>query len=154
MTTTWFANSGWDNSAIAQPTVTATEDGYFFTMPDGVGSDQWQGQVHFWTNVPCDPSKNYDFRAVFTSTEDMPRVTVKIQKGDSLGADGDTDDNVYFCLENIRLKLTFPTSSTSKTSPVSTLRTCRYAATTPALPAVPKSPYRSSLFRFTSKPRP
>ena len=106
--TTWFANKDWNADAISQPTVTPTDDGYFFTMPEGVGADQWQGQVHFWTDVKTVADKHYDFCVTFTSTEDHPGVTIKLQKGDSLGEDGDTDDNVFFCLDKVVLTANVP----------------------------------------------
>jgi len=105
--TTWFANNDWSDAGITQPTINTTEDGYYFVMPDGVGPQQWQGQVHMWTNVATVAAKNYDFRAVFTSTEDHPSVTVKIQKGDSLGDSAD-DDNVYITVQTIQLKANVP----------------------------------------------
>ncbi len=102
--TTWFADAGWSDGAIAQPTIDIASDGYSFVMPAGVGGEQWQGQVHMWTNVATTPDKYYDFCITFRSTEDHPGVTIKLQKGDSLGDDGDTDDNVYFCLDKVTLK--------------------------------------------------
>lgn len=106
--TTWFANSGWSTDGIAQPTVDVTSDGYSFVMPAGVGGDQWQGQVHLWTDVASSADKHYDFCITFTSTEDHPGVTIKIQKGDSLGEDGETDDNVFFCLDKVALTANVP----------------------------------------------
>lgn len=104
---TWFANSGWDDSAIVQPTINVNPDGYSFVMPAGVGSDQWQGQVHLWTNVPTSSANSYDFRVVITSTEDHPGVTIKLQKGDSLGEDN-SDDEVSYCLTKVELKADEP----------------------------------------------
>ena len=106
-TTTWFANNDWDNSAINQPTINTDSEGYSFTMPAGVGGQQWQGQVHMWTNVAASASKRYDFCCTFLSTADAPGVTVKIQKGDSLGDNGD-DDNTFFCVNTIALKANVP----------------------------------------------
>lgn len=105
--TTWFANNEWNADAIAQPTINPTSDGYYFTMPDGVGGQQWQGQVHFWTSVETSASKHYDFRATITSTEDCPNVTFKIQNGDSLGASTD-DDNIFFIVANFPVKANTP----------------------------------------------
>lgn len=106
--TTWFADAGWSDSSIAQPSIDIVSDGYSFIMPSGVGGDQWQGQVHMWTDVATVASKNYDFCVTFTSTEDHPGVTIKLQKGDSLGEDPDTDDNAYICLDKVALKANVP----------------------------------------------
>lgn len=106
--TTWFANSGWSTDGIDQPAVDVTSDGYSFIMPAGVGGDQWQGQVHLWTDVASSADKHYDFCITFTSTEDHPGVTIKLQKGDSLGEDGATDDNEFFCLDKVALTANVP----------------------------------------------
>lgn len=105
---TWFADAGWSDAAIVQPKIDVTSDGYSFIMPAGVGGDQWQGQVHLWTDVKTTTDKHYDFCITFTSTEDHPGVTIKLQKGDGLGADPDTDDAVAFCLDRVGLKANVP----------------------------------------------
>ena len=97
---TWFANSGWDSSAIAQPEIVFYEDGYSFISPEGIGSDQWQGQVHIWTNVEASAEHKYDFMLTIESDKDIKGVTVKIQKGDSLGAD-DADNEVAFSVDRV-----------------------------------------------------
>lgn len=106
--TTWFANNDWNADAIAQPTINPTSDGYYFTMPEGVGYTQWQGQVHFWSDVETSADKRYDFCATITSTKDCPKVTLKIQKGDALGADGSGDDDVFFVVAEFPVKADIP----------------------------------------------
>ncbi|MDE6023676.1 MAG: hypothetical protein K2G13_09275, partial [Muribaculaceae bacterium] len=98
---TWFANSGWDSSAITQPEIIFLNDGYSFISPEGIGSDQWQGQVHVWTNVETSADNKYDFMLTIESDKDIKGVTVKIQKGDSLGEDGDTDDNTFIVVDRV-----------------------------------------------------
>lgn len=98
---TWFANSGWDASAIEQPEIVFFNDGYSFICPEGIGSDQWQGQVHVWTDVKTSAENKYDFVMTIQSDRDIKGVTVKIQKGDSLGEDGDTDDNSFIVLDRV-----------------------------------------------------
>lgn len=97
---TWFADGGWAELAT-QPTITFAPTGYSFIAPAGVGGDQWMGQVHMWTNVKTVASDKYDFLMTIESTKDIKAVTVKIQKGDSLGSDGDTDDNSFIALDRI-----------------------------------------------------
>ncbi|MDE6258203.1 MAG: hypothetical protein K2M53_07490 [Muribaculaceae bacterium] len=106
--TTWFADGGWSDAAIVQPTINVNAEGYNFIMPAGVGGDQWQGQVHMWTNVPTSSANSYDFCVTFTSSEDHPGITIKLQKGDSLGEDTDTDDNTFYCLERVAVKANTP----------------------------------------------
>lgn len=105
--TTWFADAGWSDAAVAQPTIDLADDGYSFVMPAGVGSDQWQGQVHMWTDVATHAGVNYDFCVTLLSTEDHPGVTVKLQKGDSLGEDT-ADDEIYYCADKVVLKAGVP----------------------------------------------
>ena len=101
---TWFANSGWDSSAITQPEIIFLNDGYSFISPEGIGSDQWQGQVHVWTNVETSAENKYDFMLTIEADKDIKGVTVKIQKGDSLGEDGDTDDNTFIVVDRVNVE--------------------------------------------------
>lgn len=97
---TWFANSGWDSSAITQPEIIFLNDGYSFISPEGIGGDQWQGQVHVWTNVATSAENKYDFMLTIESDKDLKAVTIKVQKGDSLGED-DEDNNVFIALDRV-----------------------------------------------------
>lgn len=101
---TWFADSSWNPDAVTQPEILFFEDGYSFIAPEGFGSDQWQGQVHVWTNVEISAENKYDFMLTIESDQDIKNVTVKIQKGDSLGEDGDTDDNVSFGVDRVNVE--------------------------------------------------
>ena len=97
---TWFADSSWNSDAITQPEIIFFEDGYSFVCPEGIGSDQWQGQVHMWTNVETSEEYKYDFMLTIQSDRDIKGVTVKLVKGDSLGENSD-DDNVFFVADRV-----------------------------------------------------
>ncbi|MDE6057193.1 MAG: hypothetical protein K2F93_04180, partial [Muribaculaceae bacterium] len=97
----WFADGSWSADAITQPEIIFLEDGYSFIAPEGIGSDQWQGQVHVWTNVATSADNKYDFMLTIESDKDIKGVTIKIQKGDSLGEDTDTDDNTFITLDRV-----------------------------------------------------
>ena len=105
---TWFAGEGWDDAAVDEPEVTFSADGYSFIAPAGVGPDQWMGQVHMWTNVATSAEYKYDFLMTIEADKDISGVTVKIQKGDSLGEDADTDDNSYIVLDRINVEAGSP----------------------------------------------
>ena len=105
---TWFADGSWSADAITQPEIIFLEDGYSFIAPEGFGSDQWQGQVHVWTNVATSADNKYDFMLTIESDKDINGVTVKIQKGDSLGEDTDTDDNVAFGTDRVDVEAGVP----------------------------------------------
>ena len=92
---TWFADNDWNDGAVEQPEIIFFDGGYSFIAPEGVGASQWQGQVHVWTNVETSAENKYDFMLTIESDKDIPQVTVKIQKGDSLGDDNSDDDTAF-----------------------------------------------------------
>ena len=98
---TWFANSDWNADGIQQPELVFFNDGYSFICPDGLGSEQWHGQVHIWTDVKTTSSDKYNFVMTIESDRDIKGVTVKIQKGDTLGEDADSDDNTFFEVKRV-----------------------------------------------------
>lgn len=106
--TTWFADGSWNADAIAQPEIIFFADGYSFIAPEGFGADQWQGQVHVWTNVATSEENKYDFVMTIEADNDIKGVTVKLQKGDSLGEDGDTDDNSFIALDRVDVEAGTP----------------------------------------------
>lgn len=99
--TTWFADGSWNADAVAQPEIVFFEDGYSFIAPEGIGPDQWQGQVHVWTNIATSEDNKYDFVMTIESDKDLSGVTVKVQKGDGLGDDPDGDDNYFIALDRV-----------------------------------------------------
>ena len=105
--TTWFADGAWSADAIAQPEIIFFNDGYSFIAPEGIGSDQWQGQVHVWTNVETSADNKYDFVMTIQSDRDINGVTVKVQKGDSLGED-DKENDSYIVLDRVNVEAGTP----------------------------------------------
>lgn len=85
----WFSASDW-SGALTADFVDNGNGKYTVTMPEGMGSDQWQGQVHFEsTGVATSADKNYDFQVVLLSSEDHPGATIKFGK--------QGDDNTFYC---------------------------------------------------------
>lgn len=85
----WFSASDW-SGALTADFVDNGNGTYTVTMPEGMGSDQWQGQVHFEsTGIATSADKNYDFQVVLLSSEDHPGATVKFGK--------QGDDNTFYC---------------------------------------------------------
>ena len=97
---TFFAGDTWD-PLTEQPEILFFEGGYSFIAPEGIGSEQWKGQVHVWTNVETSSENKYDFRLTIESDKDIKGVTVKIQKGDSFDAEKEADDAVAFGADQI-----------------------------------------------------
>lgn len=83
----WFADESWNQ--VDNPGFESKGNYYKVTMPDGMGSQQWQGQLVFNnTGLNTVTSKGYTFVMKLKSTADHPGVTVKLTQQD--------DDNVYF----------------------------------------------------------
>ncbi|MDE6081776.1 MAG: hypothetical protein K2F70_05860, partial [Muribaculaceae bacterium] len=101
----WFANNDWGQ--IGDPSIDIEKEGFSFILPAEMGTQQWQGQVHMWTNVAAYESKRYDFCCTLLCSDDAPSVTIKVQKGDSLG-DDTADDEVFFNVNVVALKANVP----------------------------------------------
>lgn len=85
---TWFADGGW-TALGTQPEVEGNAATYELTIPEGMGGDQWQGQVHLaFEDVKLNSGKKYDFSVVILSDKDVKGVTVKPQNN--------SDDNTFF----------------------------------------------------------
>lgn len=73
---TWFANDGWAELGN-QPTVEITERNAKITVNEANGGSQWQGQVHFNTQVAIEEGKAYDFSITLTPSQEFAAATVK-----------------------------------------------------------------------------
>lgn len=72
----WFANNDWGQ--IADPALTQGDNEFTLVIPEGIGTNQWQGQFVFnHTGIALDPAKKYDFQVTLLSSEDHPHVTIK-----------------------------------------------------------------------------
>lgn len=89
----WFSPTGWGGMETPEGTFVDNGDGtYVVTMPEGMGSDQWMGQVHFEnTGLSTSASKKYDFQVVLVSSADHPGITIKLSK--------QGDDNTFYCAD-------------------------------------------------------
>ena len=82
----WFADEGWGE--IAHPDCKHSGDTYELTMPEGLGSQQWQGQFHIDTQLTASASKQYHFQVVLEADNDCPGITIKLT---------DAGDSNFFC---------------------------------------------------------
>ncbi len=83
----WFANNDW--AQIADPEWKHEGDTWQITMPEGIGSSQWQGQFPIHTTLSASMNKRYNFYCVVESDNDMPGLTIKLtETGD--------DNNFFF----------------------------------------------------------
>ena len=85
----WIADNGWGAIVDHQGTFDgydgsgSLQDGFDLKLPEGMGSSQWQGQMHInETGVALSAGKNYDFSIAIISSADSEGdgVTVKPQK--------------------------------------------------------------------------
>ena len=86
----WFANSGW--AQIADPTYSQEGDVHIVTMPIATEA-QWQGQMHFDTDMTAAMADKYNFYCVLNSDQDHPGVTIKLTEADDSKKH---DDNFFF----------------------------------------------------------
>ena len=83
----WFANNDW--AQIADPEWKHEGDTWQITIPEGIGSSQWQGQFPIHTTLSASMNKRYNFYCVVESDNDMPGLTIKLtETGD--------DNNFFF----------------------------------------------------------
>ena len=90
--TPWFANNDW--AQIADPEWNHEGDTWQITMPEGIGSSQWQGQFPIHTTLSASMNKRYNFYCVVESDNDIPGLTIKLTETDD--PDGTKHDNNFF----------------------------------------------------------
>ena len=90
---TWFADDYW--TEIQSPEIVLNNEKISIHTPEGMGYQQWQGQVHILTDIEVSADKSYDFSCYINSPVDS-NVTVKVQKNG--------DDTVFFVDERLYFK--------------------------------------------------
>lgn len=88
--TYWFANNDWGQ--IADPVVEQEGSNYKVTLTEGMGGQQWQGQMAIMTDINIEEGKNYDFQVKLYSEVNQPSVTVKLCNG----LEGASDTPYFF----------------------------------------------------------
>lgn len=78
----WFANNDWGQ--IADPGVEVKGKKYVVTIPDGIGTQQWQGQMVFNnTGLNTTKAKGYQFTMKIKSSADYGNMTIKVTQQDN-----------------------------------------------------------------------
>lgn len=86
----WFSPSDW--SGGLNPQAEGTAELFELIVPAGMGSDQWQGQMHLrFPDAKVSSSKKWDFSVVVVADHDIPGMTVKPQQNDN--------DDVFFAAD-------------------------------------------------------
>ncbi len=91
----WFANNDW--APIGDPEYTYENGVAEVTIPDGIGSQQWQGQFAINTKLTASMSKKYNIYCVVEADNDCPGVTIKLTETDD--PDGTKHDANFFCAD-------------------------------------------------------
>ena len=90
---TFYYAPGWGQ--IADPAMTSNGNSYTFSLPEAT-TDQWQGQIHFHTDMSTNAANSYDFQCIFTANKDMNGATVKLTM--------EGDDNVFYFTERVNIE--------------------------------------------------
>ena len=90
--TPWFANDGW--AQIADPNWTHNGNVWELDIPEGIGTQQWQGQFPINTSLTASMSDSYTFSCTIEADNDIPGLTIKLTETDD--ADGTKHDNNFF----------------------------------------------------------
>jgi hypothetical protein len=93
----WFADASW--SQIGDPTYSQDGDVHTITMPDATAA-QWQGQMHFDTDLKAAMADKYNFYCVLNSDQDHPGVTIKLTESDESNTKHDSN---YFFAPQVKL---------------------------------------------------
>lgn len=79
----WFSDDSW--SQIDDPVLTIDENKFTVILPDGMGREQWQGQMRFKnTGITISTSIKYDFHLVLNSTSAHPGVLVQLSQDEKI----------------------------------------------------------------------
>jgi hypothetical protein len=92
--TTWFADNGW-SALPAQPEIKHDGSKWSLTIPEGIGGNQWQGQVKIFTSLSASQNDPYNFQCTITADADITGATIKLTQSDE-SEDKKHDDNFYF----------------------------------------------------------
>ena len=84
---TWFTGADW--SGGLDPQATLADGKVTFTVPDGIGGEEWKGQVKLHTNFDIDPKASY-FYSVTIEADQASTITIKTT------AESDPGDNEFF----------------------------------------------------------
>lgn len=91
----WYA-PGW--AQIADPVNSFDGDTFTLTLSEAT-TDQWQAQAHIATDICLPAGEHYDGSVIFTATQDINNITLKIHP------QGDDDDKHSFFM-NQKINLT------------------------------------------------
>lgn len=93
---TFFYAPGW--AQLPDPSYSFDGDAYTVTLPEAT-TDQWQAQMHIATDICLNEGEAYDGSFIFTASQDIKNVTLKIHPN------GD-DDDAHSFFPNQKINLT------------------------------------------------
>ena len=105
--TPWFADGGW--SQIGDPVWNHSGADWTLTIPEGMGSNQWQGQFPINTTLTALMSDEYDFSVTILADNDCNGVTIKLTETDEKDKDPEVKhDNNFFFADQHNIKADQP----------------------------------------------
>ena len=96
--TPWFADNSW--SQIGDPVWSHNGNTWQLTIPEGMGSSQWQGQFPIHTKIAASAAKKYNLYLMLEADNDCPGVTIKLTDR--------VDDGNYMCADRHEVKADVP----------------------------------------------
>ena len=94
----WFADGGWGQIADPEHDGDSTSE-FSLTIPNGIGGDQWQGQVHIpFDNVKLSAGKKYNFSIVVIA-DDRHAVAANVPTAIVLTSREGFDGKFRLCLD-------------------------------------------------------
>lgn len=106
----WFANDSW--SQIGDPVWKHEGNKWTLTIPEGMGSGQWQGQFPINTSLTALAADAYNFSCKVEADADCPGVTIKLTETND--PDGTKHDNNFFFGDRHAVKADEPFVYTAK----------------------------------------
>ena len=94
----WFSGSDWVGGL--DPIVFKADDwgGIKVIVPEGIGGNEWMGQVKFHTDIPAKADNTYDFCVTVKSDEDINDLTFK------LAWEENDNDHAMFYVNDAKIK--------------------------------------------------
>ncbi len=74
---TFFTPAGWGGGLDCNYTTTDDNHSFELTIPEGIGGDEWMGQVKLSTDIELDHTHSYEFSCTVTATDSSP-FTIKL----------------------------------------------------------------------------
>ena len=97
LTETYFTEPGWAGGLDCHFTTMDDNHSFELTIPDGIGGEEWMGQVKLTTDIQLDHTHSYEFSCKVVATADA-QFTLKLTNNP------ESDDKVSFYDNGLAMK--------------------------------------------------